>query len=436
MPRPEKPFVGLEHTEDKGVGAVFWKIAGAGASFQAGSSAVDSATVVASLVNHLTGSVYAVGAANAVLRLGWLLPQLLVGFLAQRAQRRMPFYIVGAFGRASCLALIAVLLLAAGEPASTLVAVGFLAIWTLYAFVSGIVAVPYNDIVGRSIPSGARSRMLAWRFFGGGILALLVAAIIHRLLATETPLFAYGLIFAMASALMFVSSCTFVSAGEPEASEKTTAAAADLGQFIKEGLTVLRTDARFRLFLYTQWLGGATLMSLPFYIIGATNVGLRLSDIGILLGAQTVGSLASNALWGRAGDRFGKLALLQAVGWLRLVPPLGAIVLLATTPGSMPGFALVAFVLLFGALGALVNGMTIGYLGFLMEISPNEQRPAYSAYFNALASPAALLPLLGAVIADALSLTAVFLAALIAALAQLGLYARLSHWQQEGGKRN
>ena len=102
----------------------------------------------------------------------------------------------------------------------------------------------------------------------------------------------------------------------------------------------------------------------------------------------------------------------------------------------MPGFALVAFVLLFGALGALVNGMTIGYLGFLMEISPNEQRPAYSAYFNALASPAALLPLLGAVIADALSLTAVFLAALIAALAQLGLYARLSHWQQEGGKRN
>ena len=87
--------------------AVFWKIAGAGASFQAGSSAVDSATIMASLVHHLTGSVYAVGAASAVLRLGWLLTQLVVGFLAQRSTRRMPYYVVGAFGRAACLLMIA-----------------------------------------------------------------------------------------------------------------------------------------------------------------------------------------------------------------------------------------------------------------------------------------------------------------------------------------
>ena len=97
----------------------FWKIAGAGATFQAGSSAVDSATIVASLVYQLTGNVFAVGAASAVLRLGWLLPQVVVGFLAQRADRRMPFYVVGAFGRAICLALIAALLAAAaGLPRS------------------------------------------------------------------------------------------------------------------------------------------------------------------------------------------------------------------------------------------------------------------------------------------------------------------------------
>jgi hypothetical protein len=42
-----------------------------------------------------------------------------------------------------------------------------------------------------------------------------------------------------------------------------------------------------------------------------------------------------------------------------------------------------------------MNGVTIGYLGYLMEISPDDRRPAYSAYFNALASPAALAPLVG-----------------------------------------
>lgn len=430
MPRPNaRPNV-AQNPEEKAGGAVFWKITGAGATFQAGATAVDSATIVASLVNHLTGSVYAVGAASAVLRLGWLLPQLPVGFLAQRVERRMPFYVVGAFGRVICLALIALMFALVSEPANGWVAGGFLALWTLYAFVSGIVAVPYNDIVGRWIPSRARSRMLAWRFFGGGVLALGVAAVIHRLLATETLFTAYALIFALSSALMLISSISFVSAGEPPKPQKKAPIAADFSQFIKGGLEVLRSDARFRLFLYTRWLEGATFMALPFYIVAATSMDLGVKDVGILLGAQTGGSLAFNALWGRIGDRLGKLALLQAVGGLRFMPPLGALVIFATVPNFSPTTTLAAFAVLFVLIGALINGMTIGYLGYLMEISPNEQRPAYSAYFNALASPAALLPLAGAAIADVASLRVVFVAAILAAALQFFFYARLSRWER------
>ena len=99
------------------------------------------------------------GAASAVLRLGWLVPQLIVGYLAQRSEHRMPYYVVGAFGRAGCLAFIAILLVFSGGMSAGWVAGKFLALWTLYAFVSGIVAVPYNDIVGRSIPSGGLGRL-------------------------------------------------------------------------------------------------------------------------------------------------------------------------------------------------------------------------------------------------------------------------------------
>jgi hypothetical protein len=88
----------------------FWRIAGAGAAFQAGAAAIDSATIVASLVFQLTGSAFAVGFASAALRLGWLLPQLVVGYLAERAERRMPFYVFGAYGRALMAGLIALLL--------------------------------------------------------------------------------------------------------------------------------------------------------------------------------------------------------------------------------------------------------------------------------------------------------------------------------------
>ena len=421
----------MPNDHEKAGGPVFWKIVGAGGSFQGGSSAVDSATIVASLVNHLTGNVYAVGVASAVLRLGWLLPQILVGFLAQRVERRMPFYIVGAFGRAACLAAIAIQLALAGGNGGSWVAEGFLALWTLYAFVSGIVAVPYNDIVGRSIASGARSRVLAWRFFGGGVLALGVAAIVHRLLATESIFTAYALIFALASSLMFLSSFIFVSVGEPAAAKKIKPQSPAQGftQFLKGGLEVLRSDTRFRLFLYTQWLGGATLMALPFYVVTSTSRGLRVRAVGVLLGGQTRGALAANALWGRIGDRYGKLALLRSVGVLRLGPPLGILVIFTVSADLAPTVTLAAFVVLFVFIGALVNGMTIGYLGYLMEISPNELRPAYSAYFNALASPAALLPLLGAALADVFSLVAIFIVALLAAVLQLALFTRLSRWE-------
>jgi len=405
--------------------STFWKIAGAGASFQAGSSAVDSATIVASLVYQLTGSVFAVGAASAVLRLGWLLPQIVIGFLAQRADRRMPFYIVGAFGRALCLGLIALLLAAAADLPLVWVGAGFLGLWSLYAFVSGIVAVPYNDIVGRSIPSTSRSRMLALRFFGGGVLALAVAAVVHRLLAAEALLTAHALIFALASVLMLVSSLTFVSAGEPKAPRSSVSAFASFSDFVAGGWAVLRTDDRFRLFLFTQWLGAAALMALPFYVIAASELGLRTADVAILLAAQTAGSLASNAAWGRIGDRLGKIRLLETVGIVRLLPPLGALVLLTVADGN-DGWSLFGFAAVFVLIGALVNGMTIAYLGYLMEISPDDRRPAYSAYFNAFASPAALLPLAGAAIVDLFSLWAVFAAALAAAALQLHLIRKLA----------
>lgn len=408
----------------------FWKIAGAGAAFQAGSSAVDSATIVASLVYHLTGNVFAVGAASAILRLGWLLPQIVVGFLAQRAGRRMPFYIVGAFGRAICLAFIAVLLAVASDASHGWIAGGFLALWTLYAFISGIVAVPYNDIVGRSIPSGSRSRMLALRFFGGGVLALIVAAVVHQLLATAGLFTAYALIFALASVLMLVSSVSFVSAGEPALQRSSVAASATFAAFVNSGWTVLWTDDRFRLFLITQWLGGATLMALPFYVVAATDLGLEPADVAILLAAQTAGSLVSNAAWGRIGDRFGKRRLLEVVGVLRLAPPLCALVLVIVPDGGC-AWTLAAFAALFVAVGALMNGMTIGYLGYLMEISPDDRRPAYSAYFNALASPAALLPILGAAVVDVLALQAVFVVAVAAAAIQLGLIRKLATKEQD-----
>ena len=103
----------------------FWRISAAGIFFEGGAAAVNSSTIIAALVHGLTGSAVAVGAASAISRYGWLFPQLFVAYFAQRHRRRMPFYMLGAFGRATCLTVVAGLLMVAGEMQQALVVVLF-----------------------------------------------------------------------------------------------------------------------------------------------------------------------------------------------------------------------------------------------------------------------------------------------------------------------
>jgi Na+/melibiose symporter-like transporter len=299
----------------------------------------------------------------------------------------------------------------------------FFGLWIAYSFVSGIVAVPYNDIVARAIPSGRRSRLLAIRFFGGSLLAIGIAAIAHQLLTALQFPNGYAALVFLAAVLLFASSVSFVSAGETP-TPPSPGHPNGFGAFLRQGVEVFRSDHHFRLFVYSQWLGGAVMMALPFYILQATALQATSADVALLLAAQTTGALLSNALWGWWGDHFGKRSLLEGVAILRTVPPF---LILVWTPiaASAGALSLVGFAVVFLFLGALGNGITIAMLGYLMEISPDDRRPAYSGYFNALVAPAALLPLAGAAIVESTSLSGVFVASLGAAVLQFVTVRRL-----------
>ncbi len=397
----------------------FKSVAIAGITFQAGSAAVDSATIISALVYQLSGSSVLVGAVTAILRFGWLFPQLIVGFLAQKSGSSMRYYVIGAFGRACMMALLALLLLTgAGLPRGLLTALVML-LWVAYAFISGIVAVPYNDIVARAVPSDKRSRLLATRFFGGGLLALGVVALADRISASLAFPTSYGVIIAMAAALMFASSTVFTAMGEPETPSKAPAKPGFF-QYLREGVQVFRQDHSFRRFVFAQWCGGAVLMAMPFYVVAASNAGFDLARVALLLGAQTIGALVSNLLWGWWGDKLGKVSLLKAIAVGRIFPPVAVIALGLLGAGNTLYFAI------FFASGALANGLTIAVIGFLMEISPEDQRPAYSGYFNAITAPAFLLPLLAGVMATWFGLTTVFALSALAALAQALILQRVS----------
>jgi hypothetical protein len=102
---------------------------------------------------------------------------------------------------------------------------------------------------------------------------------------------------------------------------------------------------------------------------------------------------------------------------LRTAPPL-LILFWVAMVGAWGVPTLAGFAMVFLLLGAVDNGITIAMLGYLMEISPDDRRPAYSGYFNALVAPAALLPLAGAVIVEVTSLAGVFVVSLGLAVLQ------------------
>jgi hypothetical protein len=294
-------------------------------------------------------------------------------------------------------------------------------LWTIYAFVSGIVAVPYNDIVARAIPSKRRSRLLATRFFGGGVLALGVVAMANGFVEALAFPVSYAAIFALAAGLMLFSSTAFVAMGEPAAAPARKASSS-IAEYFQEGLAMFRRDKTFRRFVFAQWCGGAVLMAAPFYVVAAEEAGLSLKHVPLLLGAQTVGALLSNFLWGWWGDFKGKHSLLLAVAVSRVAPPA---IMLAL--GFAPIFELSFVILLatFFLLGAIANGLTIAVIGLLMEISPEEARPQYSGYFNALTSPAFLMPLAAGGVVYATGTDAVFAMSCIAAVLQAFFISRL-----------
>jgi MFS family permease len=163
-------------------------------------------------------------------------------------------------------------------------------------------------------------------------------------------------------------------------------------------------------------------MALPFYVVQATVSGVGAAEVAMLLGAQTTGALVSNPLWGWWGDRIGKRPLLEGVAALSVLAP-GLALAWPAAEAAAP--ALIWFGVVFFMLGVVGNGSTIAQLGYLMEISPDDRRPAYSGYFNAIVAPAALSPLAGAAFVEGVGLLAVFLASAVAAFFQFVAVRRL-----------
>ena len=379
-------------------------------------------------LGNLTASSAIIGAAESIRRYGWLVPQLFVANYVQTRRFRKPVYLFAGFGRAAFVALLAGFLFLGGQETQNLLLIVFFVTWIGYSFVSGLAGVPYNDVVGRVIPSQRRSTFLAIRFLGGGLLAVGAGLLIRFILAGPSSFpFNYALIFALGATTLAVSSVAFSRICEPAAPVETDRQ--PFRDFLRGGWRTFKKDRRFRLFYFYELLAGVTAMALPFYVLQARRVSaLHEAAVGTLLAVQQAGNVVSNPLWGVWGDRLGKLSLLKGLSWSAAISPMIALAIPLFLPQGSDNarpLVLAAYGAVFFFIGSLLSGETVGHLGYLIEISPDEKRAEYSGFMNTFVAPVRLLPVLAGALVDLVSFQILFALALFSVVGRLWLLAHL-----------
>ena len=368
------------------------------ASFFFGAFAfLDPVAVLPVLLSDLSGSRIVVGLLSALQRAGWLLPQLLAASFVLHRPRKKPFVMYPVIISRLPFLGLAVLFntgWAAAHPRWTLLLlmVGY----GIFFFGDGLSGVPWHDIVGRTIPAQLRGRFFGSMQFLGGLLAVLAALEVRRVLSDQSLAFPfnYGRLFLYLSFGMLLSTIFLALIREPHG--PVADEAQPLARLLRAIPATLRLYPLLRRVIVGQILCGTAGLAVPFYAVYAhSRLHLPPATGGLFVGAATVGSVGASLLWAYLSDRLGSTRVIRAVSWLVISVPVMAL-LVAPLSRIMGETSLVfLYSLVFLLNGATWGGMWMGFTNYVLEIAPVNIRPLFLGLQATLSSPTVFMPLLG-----------------------------------------
>jgi MFS family permease len=361
-------------------------------------SFIDSSMVLSWFLAQLGTSNILIGLVQPIRIGSSFVLQILVSGYLQRKSHKMPFYLTGAVLR--CLLLVGLALVVALIPlGSPWLVPGFFAILIIYSLISGVIGLPFLDIVGKSILPSQRGEFFGQRNLWGNILVLGASATVGYLLAE--PL---GLVFPMNVAVIFALSALFMAftsvvwsrIKEPPGVVDTSRVR--WSEQLRRGVRLLKRDPHYRRYVLVRLALVPPGWVTPFYVVYAKDaLGIPSQMIGVYLAIRTIAAVFSNLVWSRVSDRRGNRAIVQAASAVGISIPLlalivGLVIEGAPAEASWPAYA---FGLVFMAMGAFGAGMMVSGLSYLLDIVPDAERPLYLGFnstifgianFSALAS--------------------------------------------------
>jgi MFS family permease len=369
---------------------------------------VSQTTVLPSFIRQLTDSAPLIGLASTIQTGAWLLPQLMAAsFLTDKARKKPYLLLFAALGRPVFWLLAGVLFLAGDSARVFILALLFVSL-AVFMGTDAVASVAWFDIFGKAIPPTRRGRLLGFGQVSSGLLTVGAGALVNTVLGPQGPSFPnnYALLFFLAGLSLFASWLAMNFLHEPIGS--TQRERLPWNTFLPKLLTVLRENRTFSLVTVVRLLAGLSGMAMPFYVVyAADQLHLGTDSIGFFISSQVIGSILAGFVWGYLNERSGSKIVIQCSTILGLASPLLA--LLIQPLSHLAGASTIyVYSLIFLAIGALNSSFMPGFINFVLELAPPEERPTYIALTNTLCGSLLVVPFLGGWLLQATSYPVLF----------------------------
>lgn len=371
-----------------------------GTFFMAALAFVAGSTVLPVFISRLTESRILIGLFSHMEWFGWLFPQLLAAIFIAHKRKVLSFYNGLSVARLVMFGLaIWFILIFKSNYSAMLIAFG--TTFTIFSIFSGMAGVAFTEIVGKMIPLNKRGSFFGLRMFSGGLLAVLAGIAVKIIIDEYAFPFDFAYVCGISWVLMLLGLVCFALIKEPDVTESLDRANPK-SQF-KLALKIFKSDSNFRRLIFSKAWVNSALMATPFYVIFAMGVlGAPEWMAGIYLSIQMIGYLASNLLWGWLANYISNKKVIVLAGLCRVIPAIVAF-LSAYFPVDPLYFGAV-----FLFIGMAESGIDMGYMTYLLEISPERGRILSIGIMQTLIAPTILFSGLGGWLSQLFSLKWLF----------------------------
>jgi MFS family permease len=344
----------------------------------------------------------------------WYFLQLLLSGYVHRQPRALPLYRSMAVVRVAAVALLALATLILSRPGVLLVV--FLLMFALNSVAAGVAALPFLNVVAKTVPSTRRGIYFGWRRFAGGLLGLLGGLLVKAVLSPSSGLAFpdnYALLFFLGLLITVALVGTFSFIVEPADAVNLQRVA--FGEQLRRVVRLPVQDRNYRRYLQMRLALVVANYTLPFYAVYARRaLSVREDMVGVYLVGATLAGVLSNLVLGRLGDRYGNRLLVRlAAATAAMAPAMALLVVRLPEIGLDKGLL---FTLVFVLQGLHTTTSVIGSNTYLLEMAPSIERVLYISFANGIVGLAFFASPLGGAVVDWLGFEPLFFFSLACSL--------------------